>query len=332
MLNGLRGRIAVQVDGGIRSGRDVVIGALLGADEFGVATAALIAAGCVMMRKCHLNTCPVGVATQDPELRRRFNGRPEDVVTLFQFLAEEVRELMAKLGFRTFNEMIGRADRLSMRQGVDHSKARRIDLARVLYRPDVPAGTATYQCEAQDHRLERALDHQLIAGGKPALEKGEKVTLDLPIRNVNRTVGAMLSGEVAKRYGDEGLPDGTIAVKFTGTAGQSFGAFLARGVAFELEGAANDYIGKGLSGGRLVIYPPQAARSSATRASSSATPCSTARSPANAISAASPASVSPCAIPARSRSSKAPAALLRIHDRRHRRRARRDRHAISPPA
>ena len=258
VLNGLRGRIAVQVDGGIRSGRDVVIGALLGADEFGVATAALVAEGCVMMRKCHLNTCPVGVATQNPELRRRFTGRPEDVITFFHFLADEVRELMAKLGFRTFNEMIGRADMLEMRQNLNHAKGRSIDLARVLYCPQVPDGTATYHCETQDHRLEGALDHQLIAAAQPAFERGERVTLELPIRNVNRTVGAMLSGEIALRYGDEGLPDGTISVKLTGTAGQSFGAFLARGVAFELEGAANDYTGKGLSGGRIVIYPPAA--------------------------------------------------------------------------
>jgi glutamate synthase (ferredoxin) len=260
VLNGLRGRIAVQVDGGIRSGRDVVIGAMLGADEFGVATAALIAAGCVMMRKCHLNTCPVGVATQDPELRRRFNGTPEDVVTFFMFLAEEVRELMAKLGFRTFNEMIGRTDKLKQRRGVDHPKARHIDLARVLHRPNVPAGTKMYQCEKQNHRLERALDHQLIAACKPAIEKGEKVQLDLPIRNVNRVVGAMLSGEIARRHGDRGLADGTIRARFTGTAGQSFGAFLSRGVTFELEGAANDYVGKGLSGGRLIIYPPHASK------------------------------------------------------------------------
>jgi glutamate synthase (NADPH/NADH) large chain len=263
VLNGLRGRIAVQVDGGIRSGRDVVIGALLGADEFGVATAALVAQGCVMMRKCHLNTCPVGIATHNPELRRRFPGRPEDVITFFYFLAEEVREVMAKLGFRSFNEMIGRSDRLAMREGVNNPKARTIDLARVLYRPAVPAGTATYKCESQDHRLDRALDHKLIEAARPALEEGQRVTLDLPIRNVNRTVGAMLSGQVARRYGDDGLPEGTISVKFTGTAGQSFGAFLARGISFELEGATNDYCGKGLSGGRIVVYPP--ARSSLAR-------------------------------------------------------------------
>ncbi len=257
VLNGLRGRIAVQVDGGIRSGRDVVIGALLGADEFGVATAALIAEGCVMMRKCHLNTCPVGVATQDPELRRRFVGKPEDVVTFFMFLAEEVREIMAKLGFRTFNEMIGHTEKLKQRQDINHPKARLIDLSRVLYQPRLEPGTKTYQCEQQDHRLGKALDHQLIAQCKGAIEKGEKVELDLPIRNVNRTVGAMLSGAIARRFGDRGLPDGTIRARFEGTAGQSFGAFLARGVTFELEGAGNDYVGKGLSGGRIIVYPPK---------------------------------------------------------------------------
>jgi glutamate synthase (NADPH/NADH) large chain len=257
VLNGLRGRIAVQVDGGIRSGRDVVIGAMLGADEFGVATAALIAEGCVMMRKCHLNTCPVGVATQDPELRRRFVGKPEDVVTFFMFLAEEVRELMAKLGYRKFSDMIGHTEKLAQRRGINHPKAKLVDLSRILYQPAVAPGTKTHQCEQQDHRLGKALDHQLIAQSKPAIEKGEKVAIEMPIRNVNRTVGAMLSGTIARRYGDRGLPDGTIRVHFNGTAGQSFGAFLARGVTFELEGAANDYVGKGLSGGRLVVYPPK---------------------------------------------------------------------------
>jgi glutamate synthase (NADPH) large chain len=257
VLNGLRGRIAVQVDGGLRSGRDVVIGALLGADEFGCATAALIAAGCVMMRKCHLNTCPVGVATQNPELRHRFVGKPEDVITFFTFLAEEVRELMAKLGFRTVNEMIGRTDKLVQKPAQTHPKARHLNFARILHRPKTKPGTATYQCEKQDHRLGKALDHELIRRAQPALDHGEPVSIALPIRNVNRTVGAMLSGEVARRYGNQGLPDGTIHVKLTGTAGQTFGGFLARGVAFELEGQANDYVGKGLSGGRLVIYPPQ---------------------------------------------------------------------------
>jgi glutamate synthase (NADPH/NADH) large chain len=255
VINGLRSRIAVQVDGGVRSGREVVIGALLGADEFGFATAALIAAGCIMMRKCHLNTCPVGVATQNPELRHRFVGKPEDVTNFFLFVAEEVRELMAKLGFRTFNEMIGRSDRLRQRRDIDNPKVRGIDLSRVLYRPEVAPGIPVYNAERQDHGLEDTLDRRLIAAAQPAIERLQPVTLDLPIRNVNRTVGAMLSGDIARRYGDEGLPDDTIHVNFTGTAGQSFGAFLARGVTLELEGQGNDYVGKGLSGGRIVIYP-----------------------------------------------------------------------------
>ncbi len=254
----MRGRIAVQVDGGLRSGRDVIVGALLGADEFGFATAALISAGCVMMRKCHLNTCPVGVATQNPELRHRFVGKPEDVTNFFMFIAEEVREYMAKLGFRTVNEMIGRSDLLEQRRALDHPKARLLDLARVLHQPKVAPGTATHQCEPQQHRLDDALDHKLIAKAKPALEKRKPVTIEMPIRNVHRVVGAMLSGEIARRYGDEGLPDGSIHVRFKGTAGQSFGAFLARGITLEIEGATNDYCGKGLSGGRIIAYPPHA--------------------------------------------------------------------------
>jgi len=261
VLNGLRGRIAVQVDGGIRSGRDVVIGALLGADEFGVATAALIAEGCVMMRKCHLNTCPVGVATQDPELRRRFVGKPEDVVTLFMFLAEEVRELMAKLGFRTFNEMVGNVEKLDMRRAIDHWKAKGIDLSRILYHPPSRPGIAIYNCEKQDHHLDRAMDNELIEAAQPAIERGEPVRISRDIRNVHRTVGAMLSGEVAKRHGHAGIPEDTIWISLRGTAGGSFGAFLARGVTLELTGDANDYVGKGLSGGRVVVrQPPGVAR------------------------------------------------------------------------
>jgi glutamate synthase (NADPH/NADH) large chain len=256
VLNRLRGRIAVQVDGGIRTGRDVVIGALLGADEFGFATAPLIVSGCIMMRKCHLNTCPVGVATQDPELRKRFSGKPEHVINYFFFVAEEVRQLMARLGFRTVNEMIGRTDRLDTRRAVQHWKARGVDLSRVLHRPEVPGDVAVYRCEAQDHGLERALDLKLIPLAEPALERRERVVIETPVRNTHRTVGAMLSGEVAKRYGHAGLPDDTIHVKLTGTAGQSFGAWLAKGVTLELSGEGNDYVGKGLSGGRLVIYPP----------------------------------------------------------------------------
>ena len=257
VMNGLRGRIAVQVDGGLRTGRDVVIGALLGADEFGIATAALISQGCIMMRKCHLNTCPVGVATQDPELRKLFPGQPEHVINFFTYLAEEVRELMAKLGFRTFSEMIGQRERLEMRGAVDHWKAKGLNLAPLLHMPQPGPGVAIRNCETQDHGLEKALDNQLIELSEPAIERGEAVRIDLPVKNINRTIGAMLSGKIAKKYGGAGLEDDTIHAKFTGSAGQSFAAFLSHGVTFELEGDANDYVGKGLSGGRVVIYPPK---------------------------------------------------------------------------
>ncbi len=260
VLNRLRGRIAVQVDGGMRTGRDVVIGALLGADEFGFATAPLIVEGCIMMRKCHLNTCPVGVATQDPELRKRFTGKPEHVVNYFFMVAEEVRQWMSRLGFRRFDEMIGRYDRLDMRRAVDHWKAKGLDFSRILTPPEAGPGVAIYNCETQDHGLEKALDHKLIEQARPALERGEPVRIETPIANTNRTVGAMLSGEVARRYGHAGLPEDTIAITARGTAGQSFGAFLARGVSLELIGEANDYVGKGLSGGRIVIYPPPESR------------------------------------------------------------------------
>ncbi|MDA0305210.1 MAG: glutamate synthase large subunit [Proteobacteria bacterium] len=256
-LNKLRGRIAVQVDGGLRSGRDVVIGALLGADEFGFATAALISQGCVMMRKCHLNTCPVGVATQDPELRKRFQGEPEHIVNFFTFIAEEVREIMAELGFRTFNEMIGRMDRLDSRDAVGHWKAKGLDFSRLFAKPKVDADVALYNCETQNHGLDKALDNELIEKAQAALDDKKPVRFHIPVRNVNRTIGAMLSGEVAKRYGHEGLPDDTIHISMKGTAGQSFGAWLAHGITFELEGDANDYVGKGLSGGRIVISPPK---------------------------------------------------------------------------
>jgi glutamate synthase (NADPH/NADH) large chain len=257
VLNGLRGRIAVQVDGGFRTGRDVIIGALLGADEFGFATAPLIAAGCVMMRKCHLNTCPVGVATQDPVLRRRFTGQPEHVINFFFFIAEEVREIMAELGFRTFNEMIGRVDRLDMQRSIEHWKARGVDLSRVLHQPTPKPGVAVFNCETQDHHLDKALDQELIAEAAPALDRGEPVRIERAIRNLNRTVGAMLSGEVAKRYGHTGLPEDTISITLTGNAGQSFAAFLSRGVSMTLTGDANDYVGKSLSGGRVVVRQPE---------------------------------------------------------------------------
>jgi glutamate synthase (NADPH/NADH) large chain len=257
VLNGLRGRIAVQADGGLRTGRDVAVAALLGADEFGFATAPLIASGCIMMRKCHLNTCPVGVATQDPVLRKRFTGQPEHVINYFFFVAEELREIMAGLGFRTVDEMIGRVDRLDVKKAIAHWKAKGVDLSRILHQPQKKAGVAIHHCEAQNHGLDSVLDHDLIAASMPSIEHGQPIRLERSIRNVDRTVGAMLSGEVALRHGHAGLPEDTIRVRFTGTAGQSFGAFLARGVSLELMGDSNDYVGKGLSGGRIVVRQPR---------------------------------------------------------------------------
>ena len=256
VLNRLRGRIAVQVDGGLRTGRDVVVGAVLGADEFGFSTAPLISMGCIMMRKCHLNTCPVGIATQDPALRKLFQGTPEQVITYFFFVAEEVRAIMASLGIREFNELIGRSDLLDMKRAVNHWKAHDIDLARLLYRPKVGPEVAVYHRETQDHGLDKALDNWLIEQARPALESGAPVRIETEIYNTQRTVGTMLSGKVAQRYGHAGLPEDTISLKMTGSAGQSFGAFLAHGIAIELIGDANDYVGKGLSGGRIAIYPP----------------------------------------------------------------------------
>ena len=257
VLNELRGRIAVQVDGGLRTGRDVIVGALLGADEFGFATAALVSEGCIMMRKCHLNTCPVGVATQDPELRKRFTGDPDHVVNFFTFIAREIRELMAELGFRNFNDMIGRTDALNTRAAVDHWKAQNVDLSKLLYQPDVPEGVAVFNNTTQDHGLEDALDHELIRQSQPALEDGKPVEITSEIRNINRAAGAMLSGKIGKKSGIEGLPEGSIHIKFTGNAGQTFGGWLAHGVSLELSGDANDYVGKGLSGGRISIYPSE---------------------------------------------------------------------------
>jgi len=256
LLNNLRSRIAVQADGGLRTGRDVAVAALLGADEFGFATAPLIAAGCIMMRKCHLNTCPVGVATQDPVLRARFTGQPEHVINYFFFVAEELRAIMAELGFRTVGEMVGRVDCLDTREAITHWKARGIDLSRLLHRVEPAPGTTLGWSGTQDHGLDAALDNTLIAAAQPALERGEVVRIESKVRNVNRTVGAMLSGEVAKRHGHRGLPAGTIHVTLSGVAGQSFGAFLAHGVTLDLTGDANDYVGKGLSGGRVIVRPP----------------------------------------------------------------------------
>lgn len=256
LLNDLRSRIAVQVDGGLRTGRDVAIGALLGADEFGFATAPLIAAGCIMMRKCHLNTCPVGVATQDPELRKRFTGLPEHVINYFFFVAEELREIMAEMGFATIDEMVGRVDRIDMRRVKRHWKAQGIDLTRLLHQVELPESTPIRHTMTQDHGLEAALDNDLIAASEPALRNGEPVRLTREIRNVNRTVGAMLSGEIAKAYGHAGLKSDTIRINLNGVAGQSFGAWLAHGVTLDLTGDANDYVGKGLSGGRIIVRQP----------------------------------------------------------------------------
>jgi glutamate synthase (NADPH/NADH) large chain len=255
VLNRLRSRIAVQVDGQMKTGRDVVIGALLGADEFGFATAPLVVEGCIMMRKCHLNTCPVGVATQDPVLRAKFQGKPEHVVNYFFFVAEEVRELMAKLGVRQLDDLIGRSDLLDMRAGIEHWKSSGLDFSRIFYQPRVPEDVPRRVVATQDHGLEGALDHRLIELARPSLERAERTSFITEIRNVNRTVGTMLSGEVARRYGHQGLPDDTVHIQLNGTAGQSFGAFLARGITMDLIGQANDYVGKGLSGGRVIVRP-----------------------------------------------------------------------------
>jgi glutamate synthase (NADPH/NADH) large chain len=257
VLNDLRSRIRVQTDGKLQTGRDVVIAALLGAEEFGFSTAPLVSMGCIMMRKCHLNTCPVGIATQDPVLRKKFEGKPENVINFFFYIAEEVRQWMSKLGFRNMDEMIGRVDKIEMRPAVDHWKARGLDFSAILYNPQVPKRVGRRCLITQEHGLEEALDHQLIQHAKDALDQGTPVEFQMPIRNVHRTVGAMLSGEIARRYGSAGLADDTIRFQFSGSAGQSFGAFLAKGVTLTLEGDANDYVGKGLSGGKLVVYPPR---------------------------------------------------------------------------
>ena len=255
VANDLRGRIAVQADGGIRTGRDVVIAALLGADEIGFATAPLIAAGCIMMRKCHLNTCPVGVATQDPELRKRFKGQPEHVINFFFFVAEEVRELLASMGLRSYDELIGVTEYLDQDKAIAHWKARGLDFSKIFAKPDITGPVATKKMTAQDHGIDHILDRKLIAEAMPALEQGKAVEIETAIRNADRTAGAMLSGEVARRYGHAGLPEDTIKVKLTGIAGQSFGAWAAHGVTLDLTGEANDYVGKGLSGGKIIVKP-----------------------------------------------------------------------------
>ena len=257
VMNDLRSRVRLQTDGKLCTGRDVAIAALLGAEEFGFATMPLISMGCIMMRKCHLNTCPVGIATQDPDLRKKFAGQPEHVIRFFFFVADQLRELMAGMGFRKVDEMVGQVDMLDMRSAFDHWKARGLDFSAIFFNPEAPARVGRHCMIGQDHGLEGALDHELIALCKETLETGKPVELHLPIRNIHRTVGTMLSGEIARRYGSAGLPDDTIRLNLTGSAGQSFGAFLSKGVTLVLEGDANDYTGKGLSGGRLIVYPPR---------------------------------------------------------------------------
>jgi len=257
VMNDLRSRVRLQVDGKLQTGRDIAIAAMLGAEEFGFATMPLISLGCIMMRKCHLNTCPVGVATQDPVLRKKFQGQPEHVINFLFYVAEDLRQIMAQLGFRTIDEMVGRVDCLRQRHDVDHWKARGLDLSAVIHNPHVPSRVGRHCTIKQDHGIEKALDCQLIEHSRDALERGKPVSISLPIRNTHRTVGAMLSGQIARRYGEAGLPDDTIRFQFTGSAGQSFGAFLAKGVTLTLEGEANDYVGKGISGGRLIVYPPR---------------------------------------------------------------------------
>ncbi len=257
VMNDLRSRIRVQTDGKLQTGRDVAIAALLGAEEFGFSTAPLVTLGCIMMRKCHLNTCPVGIATQDPALRAKFRGQPEHLINFFFFIAQEVRSIMAEMGFRTMDEMVGRVDRLDLRDSIEHWKAKGLDLSSIFYGPPVPSRVGRRCLIAQDHGIEQALDYKLIDHAREALETGSAMELKIPIRNIHRTVGAMLSGEIARRFGSAGLPDRTIRFHFTGSAGQSFGAFLAKGVDLTLEGDANDYVGKGLSGGRIVVFPPR---------------------------------------------------------------------------
>jgi len=257
VANGLRDRIRVQVDGKLRTGRDLVIAALLGAEEFGFGTTALVVLGCVMMRKCHLNTCPVGVATQDPVLRARFQGKPEHLISYMRFVAREMREIMARVGFRTVDEMVGRVDMLEADEAIEHFKARHLDVSAILTKSHVTEGALLRCLRAQSHDFSLSLDPELIEKARPALEQRRPVSLFAAVHNSNRTVGATLSSEVVRRHGTSGLPDDTIHVKLDGSAGQSFGAFLAHGITLELEGDANDYLGKGLSGGRIVAYPPK---------------------------------------------------------------------------
>jgi len=259
VLNKLRDKIRVQVDGQLKTGRDIVIGALLGAEEFGFGTMSLVSLGCVMMRKCHLDACPVGVATQDEELRKRFKGKPEHLINFMNFIAQDVREIMAELGFKTFDEMVGQINMIKTGKAVDHYKAKGLDFTNILFQPEIQESTTLYASSKPQHDFSNTLDFELIKKAKPALDKKKDVKIPMQIRNRNRTAGTMLSYEVSKRFGSEGLPDDTISCSFKGSAGQSFGAFLAKGITFQLEGDANDYVGKGLSGGRIILTPPKAA-------------------------------------------------------------------------
>jgi glutamate synthase domain-containing protein 3 len=254
--NGLRGRITLQTDGQLRSGRDIAIATLLGAEEWGVATAALVVEGCVMMRKCHLNTCPVGIATQDKELRAKYTGKPEHIVNYIKFIAQDLREVMAELGFKTINEMVGRTDKLKAREGVNHWKAKHLQLDKLLHRVHLRSDDTAFKTTEQDHNLGIALDNELIKLAQAAIDNATPVKEKIDLRNINRTVGTMLSAEVTRKYGEDGLSDDTIHFKATGSGGQSFGAFVNSGITFEVEGDANDYFGKGLCGGKLILYPP----------------------------------------------------------------------------
>ena len=255
--NGLRSRIVLQTDGQLRTGRDIAIATLLGAEEWGIATSALVVEGCIMMRKCHLNTCPVGIATQDKELRAKFSGKPEHVVNFVKFMAQELREVMAELGFRTINEMVGRVDKLKAKENINHWKAKHLQLDKLLYRMHLNEGDTAYQTLSQDHGIEAALDNKLIKLAQPAIDTKIAVKHDIELKNINRTVGTMLSAEMTRKHGEDGLPDDTIYFKATGTGGQSFGAFVNSGITFEIEGDSNDYFGKGLCGGKLILYPPK---------------------------------------------------------------------------
>ena len=257
VLNDLRGRVVIECDGQLKTGRDVAVACLLGAEEFGFSTAPLVASGCIMMRACHLNTCPVGIATQDPELRKNFKGKPEHVINFMYFVAQELREIMASLGFRTIDEMVGQVDKLDVRKAIDHWKAKGLNFSKILYKPEPRVGDEIYCTKKQDHGLEKSLDvTKLVPLCKEALDNGEKIDITTQIRNINRTTGTILGYEITKRFGSEGLAEDTIKIHFNGSAGMSFGAFIPKGVTLTLEGDANDYIGKGLSGGKIIVYPP----------------------------------------------------------------------------